>query len=77
MDFIAGIGARYVVPVTKHDDSYCLWPTRFANPLATLHVLLSVLPGALRRAAVISAAAAACGTSHRAVRASRHAADQR
>lgn len=33
MDFIAGIGARYVVPVTKHHDSYCLWPTRFANPL--------------------------------------------
>jgi len=31
MDFIAGIGARYVVPVTKHHDSYCLWPTRFAN----------------------------------------------
>jgi alpha-L-fucosidase len=33
MDFIAGIGARYVVPVTKHHDSYCLWPTRFANPM--------------------------------------------
>ncbi len=33
MDFIAGIGARYVVPVTKHHDSYCLWPTRLANPL--------------------------------------------
>lgn len=33
MDFIAGIGARYLVPVTKHHDSYCLWPTRFANPL--------------------------------------------
>lgn len=33
MDFIAGIGARYVVPVTKHHDSYCLWPTKFANPL--------------------------------------------
>lgn len=33
MDFVAGIGARYVVPITKHHDSYCLWPTRFPNPL--------------------------------------------
>ncbi|MEM1133545.1 MAG: alpha-L-fucosidase [Pseudomonadota bacterium] len=33
MDFIAGIGARYVVPVTKHHDSYCLWPTALANLL--------------------------------------------
>lgn len=33
MDFIAGIGARYVVPVTKHHDSYCLWPTALSNPL--------------------------------------------
>lgn len=33
MDFIAGVGARYVVPITKHHDSYCLWPTSFANPL--------------------------------------------
>ncbi|MBO6525431.1 alpha-L-fucosidase [Erythrobacter sp.] len=33
ISFIASIGARYVVPVTKHHDSYCLWPTSFANPL--------------------------------------------
>ncbi len=33
MDFIADIGAHYVVPVTKHHDSYCLWPTRLENPM--------------------------------------------
>jgi alpha-L-fucosidase len=33
LDLIVSAGARYVVPVTKHHDSYCLWPTRFANPL--------------------------------------------
>jgi alpha-L-fucosidase len=33
LDLIADCGARYVVPVTKHHDSYCLWPTRFRNPL--------------------------------------------
>lgn len=33
MDFIAGIGARYVVPITKHHDSYCLWPTAVPNPM--------------------------------------------
>ncbi|WP_164156082.1 alpha-L-fucosidase [Sandarakinorhabdus rubra] len=33
MDFIARIGARYVVPITKHHDSYCLWPTQLSNPL--------------------------------------------
>jgi alpha-L-fucosidase len=33
MEFIAAIGARYVVPVTKHHDSYCLWPSALANPL--------------------------------------------
>lgn len=32
-DLIADSGARYVVPVTKHHDSYCLWPTGFRNPL--------------------------------------------
>lgn len=32
-ELIADAGARYVVPVTKHHDSYCLWPTRFRNPL--------------------------------------------
>lgn len=33
LDFVAEIGARYMVPVTKHHDSYCLWPTAFVNPL--------------------------------------------
>lgn len=33
MDFVAGIGARYVVPITKHHDSYCLWPTSVPNTL--------------------------------------------
>jgi len=33
MDFVAGIGARYVVPITKHHDSYCLWPTAVPSPL--------------------------------------------
>jgi alpha-L-fucosidase len=33
IDFVAGIGARYFVPVTKHHDGYCLWPTTVANPL--------------------------------------------
>lgn len=33
LDFIASIGARYMVPVTKHHDSYCLWPTAFDNPM--------------------------------------------
>lgn len=33
MEFVASIGARYVVPITKHHDSYCLWPTKFPNPL--------------------------------------------
>jgi alpha-L-fucosidase len=32
-ELIADAGARYVVPVTKHHDSYCLWPTAFRNPL--------------------------------------------
>jgi alpha-L-fucosidase len=26
------IGARYVVPTTKHHDGYCLWPTAIENP---------------------------------------------
>ncbi|MGH2550569.1 MAG: alpha-L-fucosidase, partial [Thermomicrobiales bacterium] len=26
------IGARYVVPTTKHHDGYCLWPTSVENP---------------------------------------------
>jgi alpha-L-fucosidase len=33
LDLIADAGARYVVPVTKHHDSYCLWPSAFSNPL--------------------------------------------
>ena len=33
IDFAASFGARYVIPVTKHHDSYCLWPTALANPL--------------------------------------------
>lgn len=33
MDLVARSGARYVVPITKHHDSYCLWPTAIANPL--------------------------------------------
>lgn len=26
------IGARYVIPTTKHHDGYCLWPTNVDNP---------------------------------------------
>ena len=33
LDLVASAGARYVVPVTKHHDSYCLWPTGIANRL--------------------------------------------
>ena len=33
LELIAAAGARYVVPVTKHHDSYCLWPTAIANRL--------------------------------------------
>lgn len=30
--FFAGVGARYVVMVTRHLDGYPLWPTTIANP---------------------------------------------
>jgi alpha-L-fucosidase len=33
LDVIEGAGARYVVPVLKHHDGYCLWPTAQGNPL--------------------------------------------
>ncbi len=32
LDLVAASGARYFVPVTKHHDGYCLWPTEIANP---------------------------------------------
>ncbi len=32
LDLVAASGARYFVPVTKHHDGYCLWPTTVANP---------------------------------------------
>jgi alpha-L-fucosidase len=31
-DLFAGAGAGYVVPVAKHHDGYCLWPTTVENP---------------------------------------------
>ncbi len=33
MDQIAGAGAKYIVPITSHSDSYALWPTATVNPL--------------------------------------------
>jgi alpha-L-fucosidase len=32
LDLAAASGARYLVPVTKHHDGYCLWPTALDNP---------------------------------------------
>jgi alpha-L-fucosidase len=32
-ELFAAAGARYVVPVTKHHDSYALWPSAVENPL--------------------------------------------
>lgn len=32
-ELFAAAGARYVVPVTKHHDSYTLWPSAAPNPL--------------------------------------------
>lgn len=31
-EIFAGAGARYVVPVARHHDGYCLWPTKVPNP---------------------------------------------
>ena len=33
LDLAVRSGARYLVPVTKHHDGYCLWPTETPNPL--------------------------------------------
>jgi alpha-L-fucosidase len=33
----ADSGARYVIPTTRHADSFCLWPTRTPNPTYGLY----------------------------------------
>ena len=33
LDLVEASGARYFVPITKHHDGYCLWPTATPNPM--------------------------------------------